>query len=171
MHTYVLERSQVIHRSCGETFGFFSDAFNLERITPPLLSFKVLTHAPIKMNSGLLLDYRLSLFGVPFRWQTLIESWVPEESFVDSQIKGPYKLWRHTHTFEPLGPDTTLVRDRVEYRIPFGVIGRLAHLLFVGRTLKKIFDYRAKMTAHLLDGRLSEQRVAEVEQLELRQFS
>ena len=166
MNTYLLERSQIIHRSRSETFGFFSDAFNLERITPPLLRFKILTHAPIKMGSGVLLDYRLSLFGVPFYWQTLIESWTPEEAFVDSQVKGPYKLWRHTHTFEALSPDTTLVRDRVEYSIPFGFVGRIAHRLFVSRTLKKIFDHRAKMTARLLDGQLSGRMEAEAGQPE-----
>jgi ligand-binding SRPBCC domain-containing protein len=166
MQTYLLERSQVIHRSRGETFAFFCDAFNLERITPPLLSFKILTHAPIKMGAGVLLDYRLSLCGVPFYWRTLIESWTPEESFVDSQIKGPYKLWRHTHTFEALSPDTTLMRDRVEYSIPFGVVGRFAHLLFVGRMLKKIFDHRARVTAQLLDGQLSGRRGPDIAQRE-----
>ena len=150
MHTYVLERSQVIHRSRGEVFAFFGDAFNLERITPPLLDFRVLTYAPISMRAGALVDYRLALFGVPFYWRTLIESWTPEESFVDSQIKGPYKLWRHMHTFEALSPGATLMRDRVEYRIPLGILGRIAHPLFVARTLKKIFDYRAEVTARLL---------------------
>lgn len=150
MNTHLLERSQVIHRPRREAFDFFCDAFNLERITPPLLRFRILTPAPVKMAAGAVLDYRLALFGVPFRWKTLIESWVPEESFVDSQLSGPYELWRHTHTFEALSSDATLMRDRVEYRIPFGVIGRAAHLLFVRGTLKKIFDYRAEMTARLL---------------------
>jgi len=150
MHTYVLKRSQVIYRSRGETFNFFSDAFNLERITPPLLRFRILTPPPIEMETGALLDYRLALFGVPFHWRTLIEEWTPAVSFVDSQVKGPYGLWRHTHTFEELSPNATLVRDRVEYRIPFGLLGRVAHLLFVRRALNKIFDYRAKMTARLL---------------------
>ncbi|HVF91544.1 MAG TPA: SRPBCC family protein [Blastocatellia bacterium] len=150
MHTYVLERSQVIHRSRGEVFAFFGDAFNLERITPPLLHFRVLSYAPVKMRAGALLDYRLALFGVPFYWRTLIESWTPEESFVDTQIKGPYRLWRHTHTFEALSPETTLMRDRVEYGIPLGILGRIAHRSFVAGTLKKIFDYRSEMTARLL---------------------
>jgi ligand-binding SRPBCC domain-containing protein len=150
MHTHVLERSQVIYRSRGEAFDFFSDAFNLERITPPLLRFRILTRPPIKMEAGVLLDYRLALFGIPFQWRTLIESWTPESSFVDSQIKGPYRLWRHTHTFEELSPGTTLMRDRVEYQIPFGTLGRIAHPLLVRGTLKNIFDYRAKMTADLL---------------------
>lgn len=172
MKTYLLERSQVIHRSRRETFDFFGDAFNLERITPPLLRFRILTPAPVKMVAGTVLDYKLALFGMPFRWKTLIESWVPEEYFVDSQLRGPYRLWRHTHAFEALSVDTTLVRDRVEYRIPFGIIGRVAHLLFVRRTLKKIFDYRAEMTARLLAPRATPAESArEYEPGELRRVS
>ena len=150
MRTYTLERTQVIERPRSETFAFFSDAFNLERITPPLLRFRILTRPPIDMAEGTLIDYRLVLFGIRFYWKTLIEKWSPEESFVDLQIKGPYALWRHTHTFEQLSAASTLVRDRVEYRIPFGVVGRVAHTLFVKRTLKKIFDYRARIIARLL---------------------
>lgn len=151
MSTYILERSQVIARPRRETFAFFSDAFNLELITPKFLRFRMLTSPPIRMGRGTLLEYRLQLFGVRFYWKTLIEQWSPEDSFVDSQLKGPYSLWRHTHEFEELDRDRTLMRDRVEYRIPFGILGRVAHRLFVKKALKKIFDYRAEMTARLLD--------------------
>lgn len=147
---YILERSQVISRPRRETFAFFGDAFNLERITPALLRFRILSSRPVKMEEGTLLEYRLALFGVPFYWKTLIEKWSPETCFVDVQLKGPYKLWRHTHSFEEMGPSRTIMRDRVEYQIGFGALGRLAHFLFVGRMLRKIFDYRAEMTARLL---------------------
>jgi ligand-binding SRPBCC domain-containing protein len=150
MRNYRLERAQIFHQPLERTFAFFSDAFNLEKITPPLLRFRILTPSPIEMGEGAVLDYQLTLFGMPFRWRTLIESWVPGKSFVDRQVKGPYALWRHIHTFEALGPAQTLVRDQVEYRIPFGPLGRLAHQLFVAESLKRIFDYRAEMTAHLL---------------------
>jgi ligand-binding SRPBCC domain-containing protein len=150
MQTYVFERTQVIERPRGETFAFFSDAFNLERITPHFLHFRILNEPPIGMAEGTLLEYRLGLFGVRFYWKTLIERWSPEESFVDVQLKGPYALWRHTHTFEELSPACTLVRDRVEYQVPYGLLGRVAHTLFVKRTLKKIFDYRARIIARLL---------------------
>lgn len=151
MKNHVLERSQVINRSPAETFGFYCDAFNLERITPPFLKFRILTPPPISMQQGTLIDYQLSLFGLPFRWRTLIEEWKPGERFVDRQFSGPYALWQHTHTFEALGPDRTLVRDRVEYRLPFGLPGRIAHRLWVRQTLDAIFDYRAQMTDRLLN--------------------
>jgi ligand-binding SRPBCC domain-containing protein len=150
MGTYFLERTQLIERPLADTFAFFSDAFNLEKITPPFLKFRILTPAPIRMAAGTLIDYRLSLCGVPFRWRTVIETWEPGRGFVDRQLRGPYALWRHTHTFTAAGPNRTLMRDRVEYRIPFGIVGRLTQALLIGRMLTKIFDYRAETTARLL---------------------
>jgi hypothetical protein len=152
MHTYVLQREQIIPRSRRETFAFFSDAFNLERITPPFLNFRILSARPIAMAPGARIEYRLSLYGIPFNWSTLIESWEPEERFTDRQLRGPYSLWHHTHTFEEIAPNRTRVRDTVRYQIPFGPLGRLAHWMFVERSLKQIFDYRAQMTARLLAG-------------------
>jgi ligand-binding SRPBCC domain-containing protein len=150
MYTYVLEQEQIIPRSRAETFAFFCDAFNLERITPPFLKFRIVSPVPIKMGEGTLIDYALNLYGVAFRWRTLIERWQPGEKFVDTQLNGPYALWHHTHTFEEVTPDQTLVRDRVLYRVPFGIFGRLAHRLFIRRSLEAIFNYRAKATAELL---------------------
>lgn len=150
MKIYTLERTQVIERSRGETFAFFGDASNLERITPRFLDFHMLTPPPIQMQAGTLLEYKLSLLGIPFYWKTLIEKWTPETSFVDLQLKGPYSLWRHTHTFEELTPNRTLMRDHVEYSVPLSFLGRIAHSFFVKRALNKIFDYRAEKTARLL---------------------
>ena len=152
MRTYILERSQIITRTKSETFDFFSDAYNLERITPPFLRVRIQTPRPIIMEKGALIDYRLALFGVPFKWRTIIEDWSPETHFVDRQLRGPYQLWHHTHTFEELGPRRILMRDIVRYRIPFGPFGMSAHCLFVRRMIELIFDYRATATAELLNG-------------------
>lgn len=154
MKTYTLEREQIIPRSRTETFAFFCDAFNLEQITPPFLKFRVTTPRPIQMATNALIDYELKLYGIPFRWRTVIETWQPEELFVDRQLKGPYALWHHTHTFEEIAPNKTLMKDRVLYQIPFGIFGQMTHPLFIKRSLKTIFDYRAKATAELLgDGK------------------
>jgi ligand-binding SRPBCC domain-containing protein len=150
MRTFILEREQMIPLSRSQTFAFFGDALNLQLITPPFLHFRVLTKPPVDMQAGTLLDYRLSLFGMPFYWQTRIAQWRPEESFVDTQIKGPYALWHHTHTFEAIASRKTLMRDRILYRIPYSIFGHLAQGLFVKRTLDRIFDYRAETTARLL---------------------
>ncbi|MBA2505032.1 MAG: SRPBCC family protein [Thermoleophilaceae bacterium] len=142
MRCHTLEREQHLPESPGEAFEFFADAHNLEAITPPLLRFRVITPRPIGMQEGTLIEYRLRLRGAPVRWLTRIEEWKPGVRFVDRQLRGPYALWHHTHEFEPDGEGGTIMRDRVRYRLPLGVLGGIAHLLFVKRDLERIFDFR-----------------------------
>ncbi len=143
---HVLERSQVVPRPRAEVFAFFAEPRNLEVITPGFLRFRILTPGDIPMAPGTIIDYRLSLFGVPFRWRTEIEAFEPLVRFVDVQVRGPYALWRHEHRFED-APGGTLVRDRVEYALPLGPLGALARALFVRRSLARIFDQRAAVIA------------------------
>jgi len=133
-----------------EIFAFFADASNLEALTPPFLHFRILTPMPIELCAGAQLDYQLSLFGVPVRWRTRITDWKPQERFVDEQESGPYALWRHTHEFEARGT-STLMRDVVDYSEPLGPVGTVAHVLFVRRTLDRIFDFRRDAIGRLLD--------------------
>jgi uncharacterized protein (TIGR01777 family) len=105
-----------------EIFPFYSDEKNLEALTPPFLKFKVLGKSTEAMRSGTLINYRLSLHGLPFKWQTEIQDWEPNKRFVDEQLKGPYKKWHHVHDFIPLGGGT-LIRDRVTYKLPLGFLG------------------------------------------------
>lgn len=144
-----LEREQVVARPIHEVFEFFAQAENLERITPPWLNFEMLTPGPIEMGSGALIDYRLRLHGLPLRWRSRIEVWEEERRFVDQQVRGPYRIWRHLHEFVPLG-QSTRVRDRVEYALPLGWLGGLVGLPFVRRDLARIFDYRQAAVAQLL---------------------
>jgi ligand-binding SRPBCC domain-containing protein len=145
---HLLERSQFIPRPRGEVFAFFADATNLEAITPAFLRFTILTPTPVEMRAGARIDYALSLFHVRFRWRTEIQAFEPEERFVDVQLSGPYRRWRHTHRFEE-APGGTLVSDRVEYELPLGPLGEAVHALIVARQLKTIFDHRA----HALEAR------------------
>ncbi len=124
-----------------ELFPFFADATNLEAITPPWLNFHVVTPAPIAMREGALIDYRLRLRGIPLRWRTLIKEWDPPHRFVDEQIRGPYRLWVHEHTFEPRDGGT-LARDHVRYAVPFDF---LVHGLLVRPDVEKIFTYRTEV--------------------------
>ena len=146
---HVLERQQLLPRARGDVFAFFADAFNLEAITPPWLGFRVVTPGTIAMAPGTLIEYRLRLHGLRVDWLTRIEVWEPGRRFVDAQVRGPYRLWRHTHLFED-HPEGTLVRDRVSYEIPLGPLGELARLLFVRRDLDRIFDYRRLAVAEAL---------------------
>lgn len=148
MAAHLLQRTQLVPRPRREVFAFFADAHNLERITPPSLHFRILTPDPIALGAGARIDYRLSLFGVPFGWTTLIEAYEPGERFVDTQVAGPYRRWRHTHLFED-APGGTLMRDRVEYELPLGPLGDLAHGLLVRRQLDAIFDHRREVIARL----------------------
>jgi ligand-binding SRPBCC domain-containing protein len=146
---YRLERRQLVERPLDEVFDFFADAANLEALTPAFLRFGIRTPLPIAVRAGTHIEYALRLFGLPLRWRTLISVWEPGRRFVDEQLSGPYALWRHTHTFEAV-EGGTLVRDVVDYALPFGPLGRLAHALFVGRTLGRIFAYRQSAIARLL---------------------
>lgn len=130
-------------------FAFFSAAENLERITPPELKFRITTPLPIAMRVGALIEYRLRLGGVPFGWTTRIDAWEPPVRFIDVQLRGPYALWEHTHEFEEV-EGRTRIRDRVRYRLPFGVLGRLA-LPMVRWQLGRIFAHReAAVREHLM---------------------
>lgn len=146
---HILTREQFIRRPLTEVFAFFADAQNLEAITPPWLNFEILTPMPIEMRTGALLEYRIRLFGIPQRWKTRIEEFQPMSRFIDTQIRGPYRLWHHTHEFfeEPGGVRMT---DRVRYAIPYGPIGSLARILFVRHWLDQIFDYRKLRIDELL---------------------
>lgn len=134
-------------------FPFFADAGNLEAITPPLLNFQVVTAQPIDMRPGALIDYRLKIRGVPVSWRTEISVYDPPRRFVDRQVKGPYRLWEHTHDFEPSKDGrSTIIRDRVLYELP-RVPGRsIVHALVVRPDLRRIFEYRQRTISRLLLG-------------------
>lgn len=149
MRIHLLERSQRIEIPVEQAFAFYTDALNLEPMTPPWLHFEVTTPAPIALQADALLDYKLRLHGIPIRWQTRIEIWEPPLRFVDTQAKGPYSLWEHTHRFEP-DCSATVIHDQVRYAIPLGPIGAIAHHLFVRRDLKRIFDYRSEAASKRL---------------------
>lgn len=138
---YELVSEQVIPLPREQVFDFFSDPFNLEKLTPPWLSFEVVEAPAEVLHAGSLIRYRLKLHGVPTGWTTRIESWEPGVCFVDTQLRGPYKLWHHTHQFED-HPDGTLIRDTVRYKLPLGPLGAIARSLFVKRDTERIFDYR-----------------------------
>ena len=143
---YQLKAETLVPRPRSEVFAFFSDAFQLENLTPPFLKFSVLTPKPIEMKPGILIDYQLKVRGIPMRWQSRISVWEPENRFVDEQIKGPYKYWHHEHLFEDHEEGTRII-DLVQYDVPLGF---LVHPVFVKPDLQKIFGYRLKVIREVL---------------------
>ena len=137
---HFLTREILVPADMRKVFEFFSNAQNLELITPKELNFKILSPIPIEMKNGTLIDYRIRLFGISFNWKTLISAWEPERRFVDEQLKGPYSKWIHTHSFETK-EDGIMIKDEVRYRLPFFPLGELMFLA-VRHQLNRIFDYR-----------------------------
>ena len=140
LKTFTLKSEVWLPRPIGEVFEFFSDAHNLETITPATLRFEVLTPSPIRMEVGTLIDYKLRLRGAPIKWQSEITVWEPPYRFVDEQRRGPYRLWTHEHTFVEKDGGT-LAKDKVEYAV---LGGALVNKLFVERDVRRIFEYRTE---------------------------
>ncbi len=145
---HVFAASTFVPKPREEVFAFFSDAANLEEITPPQLRFRITTPVPVAMAPGTLIDYRLSLLGIPFGWITRITAWEPGVCFVDEQLKGPYSKWQHTHSFRDRDGGTE-VNDSVVYRLPLFPLGEIA-LPVIRLQLRYIFGYRTKRIAKLL---------------------
>ncbi len=143
MKTYTLTRRQSINSSPAHVFPFFSRPENLELLTPRSLRFQMLTPFPIRIKEGTLIDYAFCVSGISFRWTACITEFNPPERFVDLQLRGPYSFWHHTHTFTAAG-NGTLMTDEIRYVMPFGVLGRAVHSLFVKRHLERIFMYRER---------------------------
>jgi len=140
---YHLRRQQRVLRPLDEVFAFFDKPENLARITPGWMGFEILTPSPLVMRRGAVIDYALRLGPLPGRWRSMITTYDPPHCFVDEQLSGPYSFWHHTHRFEEIAAGT-LVTDHVQYLLPLGPAGKLAHALVVRRMLEGIFDHRTR---------------------------
>ncbi len=149
MSVHVFRSELVIPSPRPAVFDFFSRASNLERITPPFLRFRIKTPEPIEMRKGAIIDYNLRIHGVPALWRTEIAEWDPPHQFVDLQLKGPYKLWHHTHTFTEEQGGTRMV-DEVRYEVPLGPLGDIVEALFVRKDVTNIFRFRNSQISTLL---------------------
>ena len=134
-----LESDLWLPRPLDEVFAFFSDAANLEALTPPSLQFKILTPQPVAMRQGTLIDYRIRIHGIPIGWQSEISVWEHPHRFVDVQRSGPYRRWEHTHGFAAVNGGTR-VTDLVDFEVPFAFVAGW----FVRRDVEKIFAFRRK---------------------------
>lgn len=139
--TYTLSFEQQVSRQLPEVFDFFSRAENLEVLTPPWLNFKVLEVKPQPIRQGTLINYSLRLHGIPVRWASEIAEWEPPHRFVDLQLRGPYKMWRHEHRFESRDGGT-LISDTINLALPLGELGQLAYKIKIKSDVQEIFAFR-----------------------------
>jgi len=137
--------------SVPEAFSFFYDVGNMQSITPCELDFHVVTPLPMEVKNGAIVDYRLRLYGIPFRWRSEITYCEPPSRFVDEEVFGPYKMWIHTHNFQPHGRGT-MVEDDITYRLPLSPLGEIAFPL-VWAELRRIMGYRRRKIREMLAGR------------------
>ena len=150
MAEHFLTREMTVDVARPRVFDFFSDAGNLEWITPLDLKFHIFTPQPIDLYKGALIEYRLRIRGFPVNWRTEIALWNPPFEFIDRELKGPYKQWIHRHTFIELADNKTLIKDEVRYRLPFEPVSDILHCL-VRRELDRIFDFREKAVSEMLE--------------------
>jgi ligand-binding SRPBCC domain-containing protein len=145
----IFERTTTIAAPLPRVFDFFAQPENLARISPPSTRFRIVAGPRRRLREGDRIEYALRVWRLPFRWRSRIEAWREGESFADVQERGPYKSWRHTHTFREADGGVEM-HDRVDYELPFGILGRVVAGWLVRRELEKIFEYRAQAVTFAL---------------------
>ena len=143
---YQLHTTQQLNCDIAAAWKFFSSPHNLSRITPKEMNFVVKTEIAVdEIYEGMQIGYTVSpVLSVPLKWITIITQVDYQKSFTDFQKKGPYKYWNHQHEFIA-NEQGVLMKDRVDYELPFGFLGTIAHKIFVQKKLSSIFDYRYKI--------------------------
>lgn len=151
MPIYTLRCEMLTERSLESTFEVFENPYNLAKITPSSMNFRVTSKERVEMRKGAEIEYIIKWLGIPIHWKTIIEDYQPPLLFIDRQEKGPYSLWRHRHTFEQT-PQGTKVADHVDYQLPLGPLGAIAHAVMVKRQLLEIFNFRQQELGKMFGG-------------------
>lgn len=148
MRLFRIERRQVLPTGLPEAWRFFADPANLRRITPPWLDFTITSRVPTDIYAGLLITYRIRpVAGIPCTWVSEITQVRAPHYFVDEQRSGPYRFWHHQHHLKTV-QNGCEVMDIVHYGLPLGVLGEVAHALWVRRKLDEIFRFRYHALSH-----------------------
>lgn len=147
---YTFKSEQFLNTDIQTAWDFFSSAGNLAVITPPEMAFKIHTNLEgIEVYEGLIIDYTVKpLLGIPLKWQTEISKVDKPHIFIDKQLKGPYSIWEHTHTFTAKD-NGVLMHDEVKYQLPLGFIGTIVHNFIVREKIRKIFKFREETLSRL----------------------
>jgi len=160
MKVETLKSVQQLPISMEEAWAFFATPKNLEKITPPDMTFKILSDlGDGEMYPGMFIKYYVSPFlGIKLFWTTEITHVETQRFFVDEQRVGPFKIWHHQHHFKPIEGGVEMT-DIVDYAVPFGIVGSIAKALFVNKQVKNIFTFRHQTLENLF-GKIGESKAA-----------
>jgi ligand-binding SRPBCC domain-containing protein len=144
MKIYELRTEITVEAPLEQVWDFFSNPKNLQRITPDYMRFQIVKCPDVEtIFNGMIIEYIVRpILNLPLKWVTEITEVQSLVSFTDVQLKGPYALWHHFHSFEKINGHTKML-DRVQYAMPLSILGNIAHQLFVKKQLEEIFKYRA----------------------------
>jgi len=146
---YTIERVQKVPISLQQAWDFFQNPANLATITPDSMGFNIRSEVSAEMYPGLFIHYKVSpLLGIKMNWTTEITHVNAPHYFVDEQRVGPYAIWHHEHHFKEIDGGVEML-DRVNYKVPFGILGKIAHPIVVKSKLEEIFDYRVRKVEEL----------------------
>lgn len=142
---YKLQSTQFLPMNLDEAWAFFSDPRKLAEITPPKMGFIIHDQNRLEKEiyPGMIIRYTVKPFGLAMTWVTEISQAKSPSMFVDEQRQGPYRFWHHQHRFREVDGGVEM-EDIVHYALPLGILGRIAHSLFVRGELRRIFAYREK---------------------------
>ena len=152
---YTLYAKQRVNKKVDILWDFFRKPSNINSLTPPDFHFKIKSGQSDEFYEGKIISYKIKPFKlVTLNWVTEISKVEKESYFIDNQIYGPYKLWHHEHHFKSNTDGTTEIIDKVKYKVPFYILGRLAHKLFIRKKLFNIFMFRQKQINNLFNNPL-----------------
>jgi|TARA_B110000967_G_C18852689_1_gene545490 ligand-binding SRPBCC domain-containing protein len=139
---YQIKTKQKLPISVDKAWEFLSNPKNLKEITPKHMNFRILSGADRSIFAGQIIQYKVTpMLGISTKWVTEITHVKDKEYFVDEQRFGPYALWHHKHFIKKIDGGVEM-EDVIDYKIPFGIIGQIAHPIIVKNKLKQIFKYR-----------------------------
>lgn len=140
---YTLTSEQILPISLEKAWDFFTLPTNLDKITPKEMEFRITNNQPNKTYKGQIITYKIGILpGISSNWITEITQLEDKQFFVDEQRFGPYAMWHHEHHFEELADGTVLMKDIVNFKMPFGILGDLFAGALVKNKVKFIFESR-----------------------------
>ena len=149
---YTLFAKQTVDKEIDFLWDFFRKPRNLNKLTPKDVDFKIISGKSDDFYEGMIISYKIKPFKmINLNWVTEISQVKEGAYFIDNQISGPYKMWHHEHHFKSNSDGTTEIIDKVKYKIPFYIVGKLMHKVFIKKKLLSIFNFRQEQINKLFN--------------------